>query len=188
MSGLFAAVLGTPSKLAIKDIEKHFRDYTLCMYDTWKSFEDMDLHMKNVHEDIIFKDPWQNIYGIRNYKNAARGFHSSIYFDFDILQCNVSMNEKQDRGRCIIDGTMNLKQLQFYSYPLRTLLVYDFVMINDGTEVLLTFHEEMWSFGDMIENLPLGIGTLYNGFRYLMGQCVLWLFFYLSIFFFKLTK
>jgi hypothetical protein len=186
MSDVASALLPVKSKLSIKELEEYFRKFTLDMYNTWVSFEKMEEDcIKFVHEDIVFKDPWQNIFGIKNYGNAAKGFHSGIYFDFDIHQVNISMNEKQDRGRCIIDGNMNLKQFQFYSYPLRTILVYDFVMVDDGSHFLITLHEEMWSFGDMIENLPLGIGKFYNGFRYLMGQFVLWMFFYISILMFK---
>lgn len=169
-------------KLSIKSLEEKFRQITLHFYDTWISYGDMQKEcFPFIHEEVIFKDPWQTVVGIKNYWNAAKGFHSSIFFDFDIHQLNISLNDKKDRGRCIVDGTMNLKQLQLYTYPLRTILVYDFVVVGDGNQFVITFHEEMWSFADMIENLPLGIGKIYNGFRYFMGQVFFVWFFWFSI-------
>jgi hypothetical protein len=67
-----------------------------------------------------------------------------------------------------VDGVMNLRQLRFYTYPLRTILVYDFAVTADGLRIRRL--EEMWSFADMIANAPLLVGRLYQGaFRPLAG-------------------
>eukprot|EP01120_Amphizonella_sp_Union-15-10_P015309 TRINITY_DN7855_c0_g1_i2.p1 TRINITY_DN7855_c0_g1~~TRINITY_DN7855_c0_g1_i2.p1 ORF type:complete len:105 (-),score=24.41 TRINITY_DN7855_c0_g1_i2:86-400(-) len=65
---------------------------------------------------------------------------------------------------------MNLRQFSWITtYPLRTILVYDLAILDvdlddNRVEFLITDHEEMWSFGDMIEALPL-VGWAYNLFR-----------------------
>ncbi|KAL0476969.1 rlmL [Acrasis kona] len=174
------------SKLTIKDMEDKFREITLHLYDTWIDYDTMaKVCLPYVSDDMVFKDPWQTIVGKKSYWNAAKGFHSSIWFDFDIHQLHVVLNDRGDRGRCLVDGTMNLRQLNVFKYPLRTLLAYDFEVVDGGTHFKMTLQEEMWSFADMIENLPLGIGTVYNWFRYFMGQILfIWLFF-LSIVFYS---
>jgi len=68
----------------------------------------------------------------------------------------------------IVDGIMNLRQLRFYTYPLRTILVFDFVMTDGGQSFRIVNHEEMWSFADMIQNAPL-VGRFYEGFRFMAG-------------------
>jgi hypothetical protein len=71
---------------------------------------------------------------------------------------------------------MNLRQLVVYTYPLRTLLRYDFTLTDDSAGFHITRLEEMWSFGDMIANAPL-VGRLYDGlFRPAAGQLFLGIF------------
>jgi len=82
------------------------------------------------------------------------------------------MNESGNGGRVLVDGIMNLGSLIVYTYPLRTILVYDFVLKNGGRDISITRVEEMWSFGDLLDNLPV-IGPVYDlgrrGFGYFIA-------------------
>jgi hypothetical protein len=163
-------------KLSVKELEDRFREITCLLYNTSVKLKDLENGVwKYLDKDIVFKDPWQTTKGIKMYKNGAKGFHCAIWFTFHIFQINIQMdrNDSNNKGRCIVDGVMNLQQLKMllrgYEYPLRTILVYDFKLVEAGKHFLITFHEEMWSFGDMIENLPLGLGRCYDAFRWFMG-------------------
>eukprot|EP01112_Ceratiomyxa_fruticulosa_P001711 TRINITY_DN11877_c0_g1_i1.p1 TRINITY_DN11877_c0_g1~~TRINITY_DN11877_c0_g1_i1.p1 ORF type:complete len:220 (-),score=42.70 TRINITY_DN11877_c0_g1_i1:532-1191(-) len=117
-------------------------------------------------DDVYFVDPWQSGSGKERYILGMKGFHSMFHFDFDVKQLNVTLEETASstgfvEGRVIVDGTMNLKQFKWlYVYPLRTILVYKFKAYESpapfGMELKfeIYFHEEMWSFGDMIQNIP----------------------------------
>ena len=72
-----------------------------------------------------------------------------FHFTFDTFQLNVKMNGDGVTGRCIVDGIMNLKQFSWiYTYPLRTILVYEFRLLNqkfsDEPRFEIFRHEEMW--------------------------------------------
>ncbi len=69
-------------------------------------------------------------------------------------------------GARVVDGVMNLRQLGFYTYPLRTTLVYDFALTRRSAGLQIERLEEMWSFGDMIANAPArGAGSTTSAFR-----------------------
>ena len=92
------------------------------------------------------------------------GFHAMFRFVFEFHQVNVQLNARGDGGRAIVDGVMQLKQFSWlYTYPLRTLLAYDFVIPDPAQpeRFLITTHEEMWSLGDMIQAIPL-VGRFYS--------------------------
>ncbi|WP_375754925.1 hypothetical protein [Corallococcus exercitus] len=154
----------------IEQLEARFREVTRLLYTTSIPASVLDAElMPMMAEDVTFTDPWQKGGGKETYRKGAAGFHCMFRFDFDIYQLNVQLEPDGKSGRAIVDGVMNLKQFAWlYTYPLRTLLVYDFTLQRgeDGGEVLplIHAHEEMWSFGDMIANVP-GVGTLYNRFR-----------------------
>ena len=121
-------------------------------------------------DDIYFKDPWQEGGGIDKYKLGMKGFHSMFYFNFDTYQTTVTLEEKKPgynwlEGRAMIDGTMNLRQFSWlFTYPLRTILVYKFRLFTDSKgfghvatakdsdiRFEIYFHEEMWSFGGILQ-------------------------------------
>jgi hypothetical protein len=142
-------------------MEDRFRELTLLMYDTSVPIPVLEERvLPYLAPDIEFLDPWVDVHGKRTVEIGLRGFHCVIRFDFDIFQIAVTMNDRGDGGRAIVDGVMNLRQLVFYTYPLRTILVFDFTL-RDG-EIQVHRLEEMWSFGDMIANAPLFIGRLYT--------------------------
>lgn len=150
----------------IRKLEERFRKVSELLYDTRVPSDVLNEEvMPFVGEDIVFVDPWQTGGGREVYQRGAAGFHCMLRFDFDITQINVQLDEDQRKGRAIVDGVMNLKQLSWlYTYPLRTILVYDFTLeapSEDGEPLpVIHKHEEMWSLGDMIEAVP-GVGWLY---------------------------
>lgn len=161
----------------IRKLEEHFRRISLLLYDTTVPPERVDAEVRPyLDEHVRFTDPWQQAGGLKKYRLGAAGFHCMFVFDFDIFQVNVQLDDTARKGRAIVDGVMNLKQFQrIYTYPLRTILVYDFVITDaeaaDGdVKFLIQAHEEMWSFGDMIEAVPVA-GWVYKklfrpGFSY----------------------
>ncbi|RKG82376.1 hypothetical protein [Corallococcus terminator] len=154
----------------IEQLEARFRDVTRLLYDTTIPARVLDEElMPMIAEDVTFTDPWQKGGGKETYRKGAAGFHCMFRFDFDIYQLNIQLEPDGKSGRAMVDGVMNLKQFAWlYTYPLRTILVFDFTLQRgeDGGEALplIHAHEEMWSFADMIANVP-GVTTLYNGFR-----------------------
>ncbi|HEX5753215.1 MAG TPA: hypothetical protein VFZ09_43850 [Archangium sp.] len=161
---------GNAERELIRRLEARFRRMTETLYDTSVPPQVLDDEvMPFIGEDITFKDPWQQGTGREIYRRGAAGFHCMFSFDFDIFQLNVQLEEGLRGGRAIVDGIMNLRQFSWlYTYPLRTILVYDFSLVGSTVEELkpvVHTHEEMWSLGDMIAAVP-GVGRFYeNVFR-----------------------
>jgi hypothetical protein len=161
----------------IQKLEERFRHLSLVLYDTSVPPSRVDEEVTPyLAEDVTFVDPWQTAGGLARYRLGLAGFHCMFRFDFDIKQLNVQLDASGESGRAIVDGVMNLKLLSpLYTYPLRTILAYDFTVTapgsgGDDARFRIHAHEEMWSFGDMIEALPL-IGRVYSrlfrpGFSY----------------------
>lgn len=151
-----------PRRLGVAELERRFAELTHLMYDTRVSPERLE---ERVHPylspDIEFVDPWVHTRGGPVFRAGLRGFHCLFRFDFDLFQLHVQMNERGDGGRVLADGVMNLRQLVVYTYPLRTLLVYDFALTEGGASFVITRQEEMWSLGDMLQNLPF-VGPIYD--------------------------
>jgi hypothetical protein len=158
------------------ELEDRFRTLTLLMYDTSVPIPVLEERVyPHLAPDILFTDPWVIVRGRRRFEIGLRGFHRIICFDFDIFQLAVEL-DGNGGGRVLVDGVMNLRQLVFYTYPLRTLLRYDFTLTEDGRAFHVTRLEEMWSFGDLIANTPL-VGEVYDRvFRPVAGR------FFLAIF------
>jgi hypothetical protein len=164
--------VGHGERALIQQLEERFRRMTQLLYDTSVPARVLDEEvLPFLSEDVSFTDPWQRGAGRETYRRGAAGFHCMFSFDFDIFQLNVQLDEGQKKGRAIVDGVMNLKQFSWlYTYPLRTILVYDFTLVRStapGGDVipLVYAHEEMWSLGDMIAAVP-GVGWVYkNLFR-----------------------
>jgi hypothetical protein len=153
-------------------LEERFRRMTELLYDTRVPAHVLEKEVVPfLTEDVTFIDPWQQGAGRETYRRGAAGFHCMFSFDFDIYQLNVQLEQGHQKGRAIVDGVMNLKQLSWlYTYPLRTILVYDFILPSpavSGGEVrpLVYAHEEMWSLGDMIAAIPLAGWVYKNLFR-----------------------
>lgn len=150
-------------------LEQRIRALTALLYDTSVPAARLDAEvLPHLAEDVTFQDPWQSGRGKETYRLGMKGFHALFRFHFDFLQVSVQLNPAGDGGRALVDGTMQLEQLAWlYTFPLRTLLVYDFVLpCPDGPaaaeRLLITAHEELWSFGDLLEALPL-LGRVYAG-------------------------
>jgi hypothetical protein len=158
----------TPT-VELAELERRFTELTNLLYDT--SVPASVLRAKVfpfLAPDIEFRDPWVKASGLRHFWIGLEGFHAVIRFDFRIAQLAVQLNERGDGGRVTVDGVMNLNQLVVYTYPLRTILVYEFTMTPDGQRLQITSLEEMWSFGDLIENLP-GAKRPYELYRRFFG-------------------
>jgi hypothetical protein len=163
---------GAGPKLGVHELERRFAELTKLLYDT--SVPVSVLREKvypHLALDIEFWDPWVRARGLQQFWTGLRGFHAVIRFDFVIHQLAVEINEHGDGGRVLVDGVMNLNQLVVYTYPLRTILVYEFVIAADGETYQITSLEEMWSLGDLIENAPV-VGRAYEGFRWASGYVI----------------
>lgn len=161
--------MGNAERELIPRLEERFRRMTELLYDTRVPPQVLEEEvLPFIGENVTFTDPWQRGVGRENYRRGAAGFHCMFSFDFDILQANVQLEKGNLGGRAIVDGVMNLKQFSWlYTYPLRTILVYDFTLVGSGAELepVVHAHEEMWSLGDMIAAIPL-VGRFYkNVFR-----------------------
>jgi hypothetical protein len=147
-------------------LQEQFRQLSTFLYDTSVSAEVLEREvMPFIADDVVFVDPWQQGGGRDHYRLGLAGFHRMLKFDLDLFQVNVTLDEGAGKGRAIVDGVMNLRLLEpLLTYPLRTILVYDFTLTEAGG-FLIHRHEEMWSLGDMIEAVPL-FGWFYkNVFR-----------------------
>jgi len=152
----------------IQALEAHFRHLTLTLYDTSVSPETLEEEVgPYLDEKVRFVDPWQTASGRDKYRLGAAGFHRMFDFDLELFQVNVQLERSGMRGRALLDGVMNLRQLsRSHPFPLRTLLVYEFVLVDPPTSAqdvrfLIQTHEEMWSFGDMLAALPVS-GWIYR--------------------------
>ncbi|CAF1535562.1 unnamed protein product [Adineta steineri] len=155
----------------ISQLERQFTTITQLLYTTSVPGALLDRQLlPYIADDIIFKDPWQEGGNKQLYRIGMKGFHNMFHFTFDTFQLNVKLNDDGITGRCIVDGIMNLQQFSWiYTYPLRSIFVYEFRLINsqniDEPQFEIFRHEEMWSFADMIDGIP-GVGWLYkNLFR-----------------------
>jgi hypothetical protein len=153
--------MSTPRDPRFAELETRFRELTLLMYDTSIPIPVLEERVvPYLAPDVVFVDPWLIARGRERFAIGLRGFHCAFRFDFEIVQVAVTPNAGGDGGRALVDGVMNLRQLRFYTYPLRTILAYDFTL--RGGELRIERLEEMWSFGDMIANAPLLVGRLYQ--------------------------
>jgi hypothetical protein len=145
------------------ELESRIRALTLLMYDTSVSRPTLREKVEPyLAPDIKFLDPWLRAQGASKFKVGLHGFHCVIRFDFDIAQMSAVISDDGKRGRVVVEGTMNLRQLVVYTYPLRTILVYEVDLVGGELGLQVTKLEEMWSFGDMIANAPL-LGSFYDG-------------------------
>lgn len=173
-SGVMTAHLGSHDDDAepsgdVHGLARRFTELTHLLYDTSVPVAVLQEKVYPLlGSDITFRDPWIRGKGLSQFWTGLRGFHAIVRFTFDITQLAVQMNARGNGGRVLVDGTMNLNQLVVYTYPLRTQLVYEFTISPDGEDLEVHALEEMWSFGDLFQNLP-GLGMAYEAFRWSWG-------------------
>jgi hypothetical protein len=159
------------------DLPERFRELTLLLYNTSIPLATLDARVAPLlSRDVEFQDPCIMAHGRHKFRIGMRGFHCAFRFRFEIFQLAVRMNQDDSGGRAMVDGVMHLRPLWFYAYPLRTILVYDFVMTKKDPAFLITRLEEMWSLGDLVQHAPL-VGPLYQAGRRLSGYLFTGLFF-----------
>ncbi len=148
-----------------RNLEERFRKLSLALYDTSLPAGQADREIGPLlAEGVRFTDPWQEAAGRAKYRLGLAGFHALFRFKLEVTQVGVHLAEDGVRGRALVDGVMNLRPLgDWFTYPLRTFLVYDFTLTGGpaAPQVLIHAHEEMWSLGDMIAALP-GAGRFYR--------------------------
>lgn len=157
------------SAVDVPALEKQFTELTHLLYDT--SVPASVLQQKvypHLAPGIQFRDPWVKASGLRHFWIGLKGFHAVIRFKFEIFQLAVQLDERGTGGRVLVDGVMGLNQLVVYTYPLRTQLVYEFTIPPNGGPLQITSLEELWSFGDLIENIP-GLSLPYEVYRRFFG-------------------
>ena len=160
---------GMPGNRAelIHELEAHFKRLIHALYDTDVPAPEVDAQVRPwLDEHVSFVDPWQHGVGLAKYRLGLAGFHTLFKFHFELAQLNVSLDPVSGQGRALADGIMQLKLLEpIHVYPLRTILVFDFVVTDPGVtgevKFLIKTHEEMWSFADMIAALP-ALGWVYR--------------------------
>lgn len=160
--------MARPRGEVIEELEAHFRRLTHALYDTDVPAPEVDAQVRPWLADTVsFVDPWQHGVGLARYRLGLAGFHTMLKFHFELAQVSVKYEAGTGSGRALVDGIMQLKLLApLYVYPLRTILVFDFKVSDEGGETggvkfLIHAHEEMWSIADMIAALPL-LGSLYR--------------------------
>jgi hypothetical protein len=166
-SATHAAPISEARAESVRALELAFRKLTITLYDTEVPVDRMEAAIgPHLADDVTFKDPWQTGVGKAAYRLGMAGFHSMFRFTFEITQACVTLDHEGSSGRAIVDGVMHLNQIQpVFSYPLRTILTYQFELPNpaDPESFLVHAHEEMWSLGDMIEAVPF-LGKFYSRF------------------------
>jgi hypothetical protein len=151
----------------IAKLEERFRRISELLYDTEVAPSVVDEEIRPyLAESVSFTDPWQQASGREKYRLGAAGFHAMFKFHFEFFQLHVDLDAANTRGRALVDGIMHLKMLSpLYTFPLRTMLVYEFELTNaaapGGPEFSIRSHEEMWSVGDLLASLPAA-GWLYR--------------------------
>lgn len=151
-------------------LERRFVELTTLMYDTRVPLDVLERRVLPVMDrDVEFVDPWVHTRGLGIFRAGLRGFHCVIRFEFAIHQLHVRLDPRGGGGRALVDGVMHLRQLGFYTYPLRTLLVFEFSWAETEEGFVVTRVEEMWSLGDLFANLPV-IGRIYDVGRRAWGR------------------
>ncbi|KAF0974867.1 hypothetical protein FDP41_006341 [Naegleria fowleri] len=166
-----------------EDLEKRFSSLTHLIYNTQTKVQDLDEHVAPfLDEHVSYEDPFQFVSGKNTVLTQLKGCHLSMFFESKIEQLDIQMKENQEGGRVLIDAWMNMNQFKWIigTFPIRTILVYDFVMINEGSSFLITNLKEMWSLGDVIEQIPF-IGWCFNLFRHGGGWFFTFFFFLCSV-------
>jgi hypothetical protein len=134
----------------INQLEREFTTIVQLLYTTSVPSALLERQvLPYIAKNIIFKDPWQEGCGKELYRIGMKGFHNMFHFTFDAFQLNIKLNNDGKTGRCIVDGIMNLQQFSWiYTYPLRSILVYEFRLLNnqnsDEPQFEIFRHEEMW--------------------------------------------
>jgi hypothetical protein len=144
----------------MKTAEEQIRRIVTLMYDTGVPLDELEREVcPYLAAEVSFVDPAVRARGFDKIRVGLRGFHAAFKFHFDIAQLSVQLDS--GKGRALIDGTMHLRSVPGYSYPLRTVLIYEFTLREDGA-VRITSIEELWPLGDLLANAPLGLGALYG--------------------------
>jgi hypothetical protein len=157
-----------------RELEPLFRKLTLLLYDTRVPMDVLEAQvMPYIANDVTFTDPWQTGSGRERYRLGLAGFHRMLRFDFKPTQVGVQLAGAESTGRAIVEGVMHLRQFApLLTYPLRTIIIYDFRLDGAGAPAIF-FHEELWSFGDMLAASPL-VGKVYERvFRRLFSSAFL---------------
>uniref|UniRef100_A0A915ENS7 Uncharacterized protein n=1 Tax=Ditylenchus dipsaci TaxID=166011 RepID=A0A915ENS7_9BILA len=146
----------------ISQLEKKFGELHDVLYPTNVPNDVIESKaMPYVAEDVVFHDPWNMITGKTKYLLAMKGYH------------NIHKNGV-DIGRCMVDGTMYLQMAYVYKCPLRVIVVYDFRVLDadhpNGPKFEIFNQQEMWSYMEMIQGIPI-IGWIHkNVCRPVSGQ------------------
>lgn len=145
----------------IEALETRFKELSLLLYDTSVRPAQLESDViPYIADGVVFVDPWQTEGGRERYRAGLNGFHAMFRFHLEIRQVNVTLNAGKTGGSALLDGVMHLRQFApVFTYPLRTILRYDFVLEANGPRIF--YHEEMWSFGDMLEAVPV-FGAFYR--------------------------
>lgn len=139
----------------IPHLEQRFRHLSQILYDTDVDPAVVDAEVTPLLDaNVRFTDPWQQASGREKYRLGMAGFHAMFRFKLRIHQVSVHLAADKQTARILVDGVMDLQPFgPRWTYPLRTMLVYDVVLTATALrvpDIRITAHEEMWSLGDML--------------------------------------
>lgn len=152
-----------PDRAALtRQLQERFRHLSLLLYDTSVDPELVDAAIAPLlAAHVTFTDPWQQASGRNKYRIGLAGFHALFRFKLELFQLSAQLSDDASHCRIMADGVMRLQPFgTWYTFPLRTQLVYECSLAADGTPTVLA-HEEMWSLADLLAAVPVG-GALYT--------------------------
>src|SRR4051812_23063610 len=118
----------------LPELQSTFRKISELLYDTKVPPEVLERDvMPFIADDVVFVDPWQEGGQRDRYRLGLAGFHRMLKFGLELFQVNVTLDEAAGTGRAIADGVMQLRLFEpLITYPLRTILVYEFTLEPGG--------------------------------------------------------
>lgn len=156
------------TNISNEQVEEGIKRMIQILYNTTKySSKDLDEHVFPYCSDTIeFVDAWQRMNTLSAYASQFKGLRN-MRITFESTWDQFAFQYKDDKqGRMICEGwfTTTVWIPKLLSFPLRTICIMNFVRTQDEKGFVVYFHEEMWSFADLFEQIT-GIGTVYNWLR-----------------------
>lgn len=154
------------------EIEKRFTRLLLLAYDTSVPIATLQQEVyPYLAPDIELVSPWLRLRGAETYKVGLSGARLGPRVALDVVQLSACVCDERAAGRVLVDAVLKIRLLPVGTFPVRTVLTFDFVMTECGESFQITRHEEIWSFADLLQNARLA-GRWYDALRAFSGYVV----------------